>query len=158
LFHGPSGTGKTCTAEAIAFETGKTLKVVNYVHVQSMWVGETEKSLEALFREVADQDSILLFDEADALFSRRTGVCSSGDRFANIETDVLLGLVERHNTFAILTTNCFENIDSAFFRRIRYIVEFSKPGPDMRGRIWKTLMPPKLPLEESVDLQELADR
>lgn len=158
LFHGPSGTGKTHTAEAIAFETGKTLKVVNYAHVLSMWVGETEKSLESLFKEVADENSILLFDEADALFAPRTGVSSANDRYANVEIDVLLSLIERYNTFAILTTNFIENIDQAFHRRLRYVVEFRAPSRGLRSRLWHTLLPPKLPLDESVNIEELAER
>ncbi len=158
LFHGPSGTGKTHTAEAIAFETGKTLKVVNYAHVLSMWVGETEKSLESLFKEVADDNSILLFDEADALFAPRTGVSTANDRYANVEIDVLLGLIERYNTFAILTTNFIENIDQAFHRRLRYVVEFRAPSKELRSRLWHILLPPKLPLDESVDIDELAKK
>jgi SpoVK/Ycf46/Vps4 family AAA+-type ATPase len=158
LFHGPSGTGKTYTAEAIAFETGKTLKVVNYARVLSMWVGETEKSLETLFKEVADKDSILLFDEADALFAPRTGVSSANDRYANVEIDVLLGLIERYNTFAVLTTNFIENIDKAFHRRLRYVVEFQTPSRELRSSLWHTLLPPKLPLDDSVDIEKLAEQ
>ena len=156
LFHGPPGTGKTYTAEALAYETGKNLKIVNYAQVISMWVGGTEKALEALFNEVADSDSILLFDEADAIFASRTGIASANDRFLNVETDILLGLIERFNSIAILTTNYIENIDQAFFRRMQYIVEFKAPDENLRVKLWNTLCPPKLPISKDVDFGKLA--
>lgn len=156
LFHGPSGTGKTITAEAIAYEMGKKLKIVNYSQVLSMYVGGTEKALEALFEEVADSDSILLFDEADALFASRTGVGSSTDRYANVETDVLLSLIERYNTFTILTTNYLDIIDKAFYRRMSYIVEFKAPSKDERVKLWEQLTPKKMPLHEDVSFEKLA--
>jgi len=158
LFHGPPGTGKTLAAEAIAFESGKNLKVINYAEVLSMWLGETEKNLDALFKDVAENDSVLLFDEADALFAKRSSVLNSNDRYANLKTDVLLSLIEKNNTFAILTTNYLENIDEAFFRRFRYILEFEKPDKRMRIKLWKTLLPEKLPLSDDVDLKKLAER
>lgn len=158
LFHGPPGTGKTFSAEVIAYEAGKNLKVVNYAEVLSMWLGETEKNLNFLFREVADNDSILLFDEADALFTQRSQVTSSNDRYANLKTDVLLSLIEKHNALAILTTNYIGNIDEAFFRRFRYIVEFEKPDKEMRLKLWRTLMPKRMPLSEDVNLVKLAEK
>lgn len=156
LFHGSSGNGKTVTAEAIAFETGKTLKIVNYAQVVSMYVGGTEKALEALLKESADNDSILLFDEADSIFTKRTEVRNSIDRYANLETDVLLNLIERNNVFAILTTNYLESIDYAFFRRMRFIVEFVNPDYSLRLNLWKKLMPEKLPLSNNVSFEKLA--
>lgn len=156
LFHGPSGTGKTKTAEALAFETGKRLKIVNYAQVVSMWVGGTEKALETLFKEVADDQSILLFDEADALFSKRVGISSSNDRYVNIETDVLLRMIERFNSMAILTTNVFDHIDSAFLRRMQYIVGFERPDERLRRQLWNQLVPEKLPLSCDVNFDTLA--
>jgi SpoVK/Ycf46/Vps4 family AAA+-type ATPase len=156
LFHGPSGTGKTITAEAIAYEMGKKLKIINYSQVVSMFVGGTEKALEALFEEVADSDSILLFDEADALFASRTGINHATDRYANVETDVLLSLIERYNTFTILTTNFMKNIDKAFYRRMNYIIEFKEPTKKERLELWKMLTPNKLPLHEDVNFEKLA--
>ncbi len=156
LFHGPSGTGKTITAEAIAYEMGKKLKIVNYSQVLSMFIGGTEKALESLFKEVADSESILLFDEADALFAKRTPVSHSNDRYANVETDVLLSLVERYNTFTILTTNYLDNIDKAFYRRMSYIIEFNIPTEKERVKLWKKLTPKKLPLAEDVNFNKLA--
>jgi SpoVK/Ycf46/Vps4 family AAA+-type ATPase len=158
LFYGPSGTGKTYTAEAIAYETGKTIKIVNYAQVMSMWVGGTEKALEELFKDVADSDSILLFDECDALFTTRTSVNSAIDRYANVETNVLLSLIERYNIFTILTTNFIENIDKAFYRRIRYIVEFKEPDKRYRLRLWEKMTPKRLPLKDDVDFELLANR
>jgi SpoVK/Ycf46/Vps4 family AAA+-type ATPase len=156
LLHGPSGTGKTKTAEALAYETGKKLKIVNYAQVVSMWVGGTEKALETLFKEVANEDTILLFDEADALFSRRVGVTSSNDRFVNIETDVLLRMVERFNSMAILTTNVLDHIDTAFLRRMQYIIEFKRPTENLRKQLWEHLVPEKLPIADDVDYEVLA--
>jgi SpoVK/Ycf46/Vps4 family AAA+-type ATPase len=156
LFHGASGTGKTLAAECIAFETGKTLRIVNYAQVVSMWVGGTEKALETLLKESADNDSIILFDEADSIFSKRTDVRNSTDRYANLETDVLLNLIERNNVFAILTTNHLDSIDYAFFRRMRFIVEFTNPEFDLRFKLWDKLLPSKLPLNDDVDFKKLS--
>ncbi len=158
LFHGPSGTGKTITAEAIAYEMGKKVKIVNYSQVLSMFVGGTEKALEALFDEVAGDDSILLFDEADALFASRTSVNHSSDRYANVETDVLLSLVERYNTFTILTTNYMENIDKAFYRRMSYIIEFKEPSAEERLKLWHKLTPERMPLHDDVNYETLASK
>ncbi len=156
LFHGESGTGKTITAEAIAFETGKTLKIVNYAQVVSMYVGGTEKALEALLKDSADNDSIILFDEADSIFAKRTDVRTSTDRYANLETDVLLNLIERNNVFAILTTNHLDSIDYAFLRRMRFVVEFTNPDFDLRLELWKKLIPEKLPVSEKLSIEKLA--
>jgi SpoVK/Ycf46/Vps4 family AAA+-type ATPase len=158
LFHGPSGTGKTRTAEAVACETGKKLRVVNYAQIISMWVGGTEKALEALFSEADDDETILLFDEADALFSRRVGVSSANDRFVNSETDVLLRLIERFNSMAVLTTNMPEHIDPAFLRRMRYVIAFDRPDVNLRERLWKQLVPRKLPLSSDISFQRLAEQ
>jgi SpoVK/Ycf46/Vps4 family AAA+-type ATPase len=158
LFHGPPGTGKTLAAETIAYETGKTLKQVNYVQIVSKYVGETEKALEALFLELADNKSILLFDEADALFAKRIEVNGSNSRYLNMETDLLLSLIEQNNVFAILTTNNIDNIDAAFFRRMTYILSFDKPDKYLRKALWKTLLSPKLPLKEEINFDILASK
>ena len=156
LFYGPPGTGKTLAAEAIAYETGKTLKYVNYAQVLSKYIGETEKALEALFKDVASHESILFFDEADALFSKRIADGTANARYINIEVDILLRQIERNNVFAILTTNFIQNIDQAFLRRMRYIVEFGNPGIDLRIRLWKLLIPEKLPVADDVDFDVLS--
>jgi len=158
LFHGSPGVGKTMAAEMLAFETGKNLKVVNYAQLISKYVGDTEKALENLFGEVADSNSILLFDEADAVFTSRTEISTSTDRYANAETDVLLGLIEEVNTIVVLTTNYIENIDKAFYRRLRYIVEFKTPDASLRKLLWRKLMPPKLPVAPDLNLDKLAEQ
>lgn len=157
LFHGPPGTGKTLAAEALAYETGKNLKRVNYAEVMSKWVGETEKALEALMKEVAETDSILLFDEADGLFASRTDISTVNDRYANMITNVLLSLTENFNSIAVLTTNYIKNIDPAFYRRME-LVEFTVPDKMLRRDLWKILIPKDMPLAENVDLEKLVDK
>lgn len=156
LFHGPPGTGKTLAAEALAYETGKNLKMVNYSQIMSKWVGETEKALEVMMKDVAEVDSILLFDEADGLFASRTDVSTVNDRYANMITNVLLSLTENFNSIAVLTTNYLQNIDPAFYRRME-LVEFKMPDKKMRYELWRTLLPPKLPIADDVDFSYLAD-
>ena len=155
LFHGPSGTGKTLAAEALAYETGKNLKMVNYAQIMSKWVGETEKALEVLMQEVAESNSILLFDEADGLFASRTNVSTVNDRYANMVTNVLLTLTENFNSIAVLTTNFLQNIDPAFYRRME-LVEFEMPNEELRYKLWERLIPEKMPVADDVDLQNLA--
>ena len=157
LFHGPPGTGKTLAAEALAYETGKNLKKVNYSEVMSKWVGETEKALEALMQEVAESDSILLFDEADGLFASRTSVSTVNDRHANMITNVLLSLTENFNSIAVLTTNFLENIDPAFYRRME-LVEFSMPNRELRRMLWDKLIPVGMPVSDDLDLDLLAEK
>lgn len=157
LFHGPPGTGKTMSAEALAYETGKHLKFVNYSQVLSKWVGETEKALEALMDEVMETDSILLFDEADGLFASRTNVSSVNDRYANMITNVLLSLTENFNSIAVLTTNYIDNIDPAFYRRME-LIEFEMPDKELRFRLWEKLLPEKMPLADDVNLNMLAKK
>lgn len=156
LFYGPSGTGKTAAAEAIAKETGKAFEIVNYSQVISMYVGQTEKSLEELLTDAANRNAILLFDEADALFAKRTDVKNSLDRYANIETDVLLSLIEKNDVFAILTTNHLEAIDPAFFRRMDYTIKFDNPNLTLRKRMWRKLLPKKMPVDSKIDFDLLA--
>lgn len=158
LFHGPSGTGKTLAAEVIARETGKSLRQMNYSQIVSMYVGETEKNLEAILQEGNDEKSIILFDEAEGLFSSRTNVSSSTDKYANLQTDTLLSLIENNNLFVILTTNHIDLIDKSFMRRIKFIVEFDQPDSNSRLELWNVLTPNKLPLAEDVNYVELANR
>lgn len=158
LLYGPPGTGKTHTAEAIAYETGKNLKIVNFAQVFSMWVGGTEKALETLFKEVAGGNSILLFNEAEALFGSRTEIFTSSDRYANLHTDYLLDMIERYNTFAILTSNNIDNIDQAFYRRMQYLIELKDPDQNLRRRLWEKLIPPKMPIANDFDPDILAQK
>ncbi|MEP2445770.1 MAG: ATP-binding protein [Balneola sp.] len=155
LFHGPSGVGKTLAAEMIAFEIGKNLRVVNYAQIMSKWVGETEKNIDKILGEIYESDSVLLFDEADGLFSKRTQVNGSSDRFSNSVTNLLLSRLEHVDSLVILTTNHFENIDPAFHRRMQ-ILEFKKPNFESRFKLWKTLIPKQVPLAGDIDFEYLA--
>jgi SpoVK/Ycf46/Vps4 family AAA+-type ATPase len=130
LFNGVSGTGKTLAAEVLANELGLDLFRIDLSQVVSKYIGETEKNLQRIFDAAEEGGAILFFDEADALFGKRTEVNDSHDRYANIEINYLLQRMEEYKGLAILTTNRKEDIDSAFLRRIRFIVEF--PFPDSR--------------------------
>lgn len=124
LFSGPTGTGKTLAATVIANELKRPIYKVNLSMVVSKYIGETEKNLEQLFTEAENKNWILFFDEADALFGKRRGVKDAHDKYANIETAFLLQKIEDHNGLIILATNMKNNIDDAFLRRFRYIVDF----------------------------------
>ena len=155
LFDGDPGTGKTLSAEVIAAELGLTLMRVNVANVVSKYIGETEKNLTKTFAEARGAQSVLLFDEADSLFSKRVEVKGSNDRFANMETNVLLQLIERYDGLVILTTNLKTSIDTAFERRLSFKINFPFPEPDMRTIIWQQLLPDTAPLGPDVDFDEL---
>lgn len=146
LFHGPSGTGKTLAAEVIASALGLDILRIDLSRVVSKYIGETEKNLERIFTGALRGSSILLFDEADALFGKRTEVKDAHDRYANIEVSYLLQRMESFSGLSILTTNLKESIDEAFFRRIRVSVAFPFPGPELRERIWRRAFPARAPL------------
>lgn len=124
LFHGPSGTGKMLAALAIALERDVQVLRIDLSRVVSKYIGETEKNLAAVFAEAERSGAVLLFDEADALFGKRSDVRDSHDRYANVEVSYLLQRIEAFGGLAILTTNARQNIDEAFLRRLRYVVEF----------------------------------
>jgi len=128
LFSGPSGTGKTLSAEVIARELGLPLYRVDLSAVVSKYVGETEKNLSRVFDLAAESGAILLFDEADALFGKRAAVKDSHDRYANLEVNYLLQRLEAFTGLAILAANLQQNIDAAFLRRIRFVIDFPLPG------------------------------
>jgi len=155
LFAGESGTGKTMAAEVIANELGLALHRIDLSSVVSKWVGETEKNLQQLFNAADDSNGILFFDEADALFGKRTQVQHSQDRFANIEINFLLQRLESYRGLAILATNLKDALDSAFLRRLRFIVQFPFPGPDERRTIWRKAFPAETPVE-GLDFDRLA--
>jgi len=136
LFAGPAGTGKTMSGEAIAGELGVPLFVVDLASVVDKYIGETEKNLEDVFRTVENEDGVLLFDEADALFGKRSDVSDARDRYANIEVAYLLQRIEAFDGLAILTTNLRANLDEAFQRRLDMIVDFPEPGIEARRDIW----------------------
>jgi AAA+ superfamily predicted ATPase len=151
LFVGPSGTGKTMAAEVIANELQLDLYKVDLSAVVSKYIGETEKNLAKIFKEAASSNAILFFDEADALFGKRTKVSDAHDRYANIETSYLLQKMEAYEGVAILATNFRENIDHAFMRRIRFLVEFPFPDAEHRQRIWRSHFPAEAPTSPGID-------
>jgi SpoVK/Ycf46/Vps4 family AAA+-type ATPase len=124
LFHGPTGTGKTAAAQALARELGQDVLRVDLASVVSKYIGETEKNLDAIIADAERSGAILLFEEADALFGKRSEVKDSHDRYANLEVAYLLQRIEAFNGIALLTTNARQNIDPAFLRRLRYVIEF----------------------------------
>ncbi|TMJ15758.1 MAG: ATP-binding protein [Alphaproteobacteria bacterium] len=144
LFAGDSGTGKTMAAEALAGELGLLLYRIDLSGVVSKYIGETEKNLRKLFDAAEDGGAILFFDEADALFGKRSEVKDSHDRYANIEVNYLLQRMESYRGLAILTTNMKSSLDQAFVRRLRFIVNFPFPGVAERGAIWRGVFLPAL--------------
>lgn len=147
LFHGPSGTGKTLAAEVLANELSLDLFHIDLSQVISKYIGETEKNLRAIFDAAEDTGAILLFDEADSLFGRRSEVKDSHDRYANIEVSYLLQRMEAYRGLAILTTNQRGSLDSAFLRRIRFVVHFPYPDAQQRRQIWERIFPAGTPTE-----------
>jgi hypothetical protein len=141
LFSGESGTGKTTAAHAVASELGADLYVVDLARIVSKYIGETEKNLEIIFTGAERAGAVLLFDEADALFGKRSAVNDAHDRYANIEVAYLLQRIETYDGLAILTTNHPGNIDPAFARRLRFTVDFPFPAPQDRLRIWEQAIP-----------------
>jgi SpoVK/Ycf46/Vps4 family AAA+-type ATPase len=159
-FAGAPGTGKTICAEAIAHTLGRRLLIVRYAEVESMWLGATPKNVSAVFRIAREENAVLLFDEADAIASRRSSSVDHGMvRESNAVINVLLQELERFNGVVIFATNMAANFDPAFERRIRTHVLFEMPGVDEREQIWKVQMHPRLtPLAEDVDFRALAER
>lgn len=155
LFHGPPGTGKTLCAEVLARALGRDLLVVNLAFLVSKWIGETEKNLENVF-DAAERASVLFFDEADALFGRRTEIGDARDRYANIETAYLLGRIESYDGVVVLSTNLRRNLDSAFARRLEFIVPFDLPDAAARERLWRLHAPTWARLSPDVRLEDLA--
>jgi SpoVK/Ycf46/Vps4 family AAA+-type ATPase len=156
LFCGAPGTGKTLSAEVMARELGVDLLVVDLASLVSKWIGETEKNLAAVFDLAERSRALLLFDEADALFARRTETRDANDRYANLETAYLLQRLERYEGVAVLTTNLRTNLDAAFTRRFEFIVEFPEPDATAREALWRLHLPAAAPLAADVDLAELA--
>lgn len=156
LFAGVSGTGKTMSAEIIATDLGLDLYKIDLSQVVSKYIGETEKNLHQIFRVADAAHAILLFDEADALLGRRSEVKDAHDRYANIEVAYLLQKMEEYEGITVLATNLRQNIDEAFTRRIRFVVEFPFPEEEDRLRIWRGIWPAEVPLAPDLDLAQLA--
>ncbi len=158
LFAGESGTGKTLAAQVIAAELQLDLYRIDLSRVVSKYIGETEKNLDEIFNEAAGSNVVLFFDEADALFGKRSEVKDAHDRYANIETGYLLQRLETFAGLAVLATNLRANMDDAFTRRLNFIIHFPVPDQTQRLRIWKVLLPPSLPLDPRIDWEFLARR
>jgi len=156
LFTGPPGTGKTMAAGIIAYELGLNLYRIELSRVVSKYIGETEKNLAQIFDAAEGAGIILFFDEADALFGKRTEIKDAHDRYANIEVSYLLQRVEEYNGLVILASNFRRNIDEAFIRRMHFIVEFPFPDEKMREEIWKKVFPEETPLNKDIDFSFLA--
>jgi SpoVK/Ycf46/Vps4 family AAA+-type ATPase len=155
LFTGESGTGKTMAAEVLARELGLELYRIDLSAVVSKYIGETEKNLRRVFDAAEESGAILLFDEADALFGKRSEVKDSHDRYANIEVSYLLQRMEAYRGLAILTTNLRTALDAAFQRRLRFVVQFPFPDQEQRELIWRGVFPAATPLE-GIDHGKLA--
>jgi len=158
LFQGGPGTGKTLVASAIANELGMDLYRVDLSRVMSKWIGETEQNLAKLFDAAEDGNTIILFDEADSLFAKRTEVKSSVDRYANLEVNYLLQRIDSFEGIAILTTNFGTSIDNAFKRRLSLRLTFPFPDEDMREKLWHAHLPAELPRAGDFDLTAIARR
>lgn len=156
LFGGPPGTGKTMAAEVIAGDLGVDLYKIDLSTVVSKYIGETEKNLERIFTVAPQANACLLFDEADAIFGKRSEVRDSHDRYANLEISYLLQRMESYDGLAILTTNRRDYLDEAFTRRLQFIVDFPMPAEAERVRIWQARMPGEAPCDASVDFGYLA--
>jgi len=155
LFAGPPGTGKTMAAEAISSELGRPMHVVNYAQLENMWVGETEKNIEHVFKSALDAGAILFFDEADAVFQRR-GVMATP--WMNRDVNVLLSQMENYPGIVILATNLARVMDRALDRRIDIAVEFPVPDAALRRKIYERLVPDEAPLAKGVDFTHLATK
>ena len=155
LFAGESGTGKTMAAEVLANELHLDLYRIDLSSVVSKYIGETEKNLRRVFDAAEDSGVVLLFDEADALFGKRSEVKDSHDRYANIEVSYLLQRMEAYRGLAILTTNMKASLDTAFQRRLRFVVQFPFPDLGQREAIWRAIFPAATPVE-NLDFAKLA--
>jgi SpoVK/Ycf46/Vps4 family AAA+-type ATPase len=156
LFAGPPGTGKTMAAEVIAQELDLDLYKIDLSAVISKYIGETEKNLERIFAAATDANAILFFDEADALFGKRSEVRDSHDRYANIEIAYLLQRMEQYDGLAILATNLRQHMDEAFTRRLQFVVEFPFPDEAYRRQIWQVCFPREAPRDPALDFEHLA--
>lgn len=158
LFHGPSGTGKTLTASLLGKYTNKEVFCIDLSMMISKYIGETEKNLSKLFDIAENRDWLLFFDEADALFGKRTQIKDAHDRYANQEVAYLLQRIETYNGLIVLATNLKSNIDEAFARRFQSVIRFSPPNAAQRLRLWQNTFSHKTIFEETVNLNEIAQK
>lgn len=158
LFSGEPGTGKTMAASVVASELGLELVRIDLSAVVSKYVGETEKNLGKIFDEAQDAHAMLLFDEADSLFGKRTELKSAQDRFANLEVNYILQRMETFDGVSVLTTNAESSIDPALQRRLNFRIRFPEPEVDEREKLWRQLLPPATGLHDGVDFRALAEK
>lgn len=158
LFYGPPGTGKTLTATLLGKHTGKDVFRIDLSRIVSKYIGETEKNLSRLFDKAENKNWILFFDEADALFGKRTDIRDAHDKYANQEVAYLLQRIEGYNGLVILATNQRTNIDDAFVRRFQSIIHFPLPRPEERYAIWQKTFPSQIELAEDIDWHKVAAR
>lgn len=157
LFSGPPGTGKTLSAAIIARELGQELFMVDLSRMVDKYVGETEKNIGRIFDEAERSNVVLLFDEADSLFGKRTSVRSSNDRYANMEVNYILQRMEHFSGTSILTTNLPMDMDDALQRRLKFRLTFRMPDADAREQIWQVMMPKQAPLDSDIAWWILAE-
>lgn len=158
LFYGPPGTGKTLTATLLGKHTGKDVFRIDLSRVISKYIGETERNLARLFAKAENKDWILFFDEADALFGRRTDIRDAHDKYANQEVAYLLQRIESYGGLVILASNQRGNIDDAFVRRLQSIIQFPMPRPEERYEIWQKTFPPQIAVADDIDWRAIAAR
>ncbi|MCD8325686.1 MAG: AAA family ATPase [Lachnospiraceae bacterium] len=151
VLYGPPGTGKTMAAQVLANELGLDIYRIDLSQIGSKYIGETEKNLGAVFEAARGSNAILFFDEADAIFTKRTDVSSSNDRYANAETAYLLQKIEEYSGVSILATNGMQNFDAAFKRRMTFMIVIEQPDEATRLRLWEHVFPRETPLEDNVD-------
>ncbi|MFC5743217.1 ATP-binding protein [Dyella tabacisoli] len=158
LFYGPSGTGKTMAASIVANELNLGLYRVDLANVLSKYIGDTEKHLAQLFDQAESMNVVLFFDEAESLFSKRTETHDAHDRYANLQTGYLLQRIETYPGIVILSTNLLTNMDKAFTRRFKFMIEYPFPGVLQRRQLWHKAFPPGAPLADNVDFELLAEK
>ena len=157
LLSGPPGTGKTMAAQVISRELSLPLYRVDLSQIISKYIGETQKNLNEIFEQARKTNVILFFDEADALFAKRTEVKDSNDKYANAETAYLLQKIEGHSGMTVLATNLFSNFDAAFVRRLSYVIHLEKPDAQTRLNLWKTILPDTVELAADIDFKFFAN-
>jgi ATP-dependent 26S proteasome regulatory subunit len=158
ILAGPPGTGKTMVAQLLAHELGYDLYRIDLSQVVNKYIGETEKNLARIFDEAENSHAVLFFDEADALFAKRTDVKSSNDRYANLEVNYLLQRMETYDGVTLLATNLEQGLDPAFKRRVRFSIAFEMPDAEQRERLWRSMFPPEVPLARDIDWEQIAER
>jgi len=151
ILAGPPGTGKTMVAQLLAHELGYDLYRIDLSQIVNKYIGETEKNLAKIFDEAETSHAVLFFDEADALFAKRTEVKSSNDRYANLEVNYLLQRMETFDGVTLLATNLEQGLDDAFKRRVRFSIQFEVPDEEVRAKLWKSMFPPKVPLDPNIE-------